>query len=207
MPDVVKHAWTHRPKAQGGTDPIEITVTGGGGLPVANMSEGENSRTTGSKLKMTYGQMWTNDTAVFGYSNVTSGKAKYMTLKEDGVYRAVFQLGWVNTFEFTLGDNPSIAPATEQSGVDGDLVPALDDYFDTAGAEGVWNSQRSTEMVNNYHVLTCEVVFSFIASMFGETPMKVGCSLYTDNSRTADFKSQISVVRLSPDVMSEVTIT
>lgn len=24
MPDVVKHAWTHRPRSQGGTDPIEI---------------------------------------------------------------------------------------------------------------------------------------------------------------------------------------
>lgn len=24
MPDVVKHAWTHRPRSQGGTDPIEV---------------------------------------------------------------------------------------------------------------------------------------------------------------------------------------
>ena len=28
MPDVVKHAWTHRPRAQGGTDPIEIPTAG-----------------------------------------------------------------------------------------------------------------------------------------------------------------------------------
>lgn len=203
MPDVPKHAWTH---LADGSDPLDIPA-GGSGLAVANMSEGENTRTTGSKLKMTYSQMWTNDDTVFGYSNVISGKAKYMTISEDGVYRAVFQLGWNNGFSFTAGDNPAIAPATEQGGVDGDLVPAMDDYFDTAGAEGIWNAQNTADTISGYHILTCEVVFSFIAANFGETPLKVGCSLYSNNSRTADFKSQFSVVQLSKNPMEEVNIT
>lgn len=32
MPDVPKHAWTHRPRAQGGTDPIAFEVAAGGGI-------------------------------------------------------------------------------------------------------------------------------------------------------------------------------
>lgn len=31
MPDVVKHAWTHRPRSEGGTDPIEVAAAGGAG--------------------------------------------------------------------------------------------------------------------------------------------------------------------------------
>lgn len=32
MPDVPKHAWTHRPRSQGGTDPLEIVLPDGAGI-------------------------------------------------------------------------------------------------------------------------------------------------------------------------------
>lgn len=200
MPDVVKHAWTHRPRSQGGTDPIEVP----GATPMAQMSEGQNSRTTGSKLIMTFGFMWTNDTSVFGYSDVTSSKARFLTIAEDGIYRADFQLGWDT--DFTAGDQPAIVPLTEQGGVTGDLVPALDIYWFNAGSVGIWN-QQITAAEMDHHSLFCSVVFQYEAAMFGETPLGVGLGLYTNNSRTKQFSAQMSVEQITTSLMSSVTIT
>lgn len=41
MPDVDYHGWTHRPKAQGGTDPVEVDVSGEVAFPVVHSVQGD----------------------------------------------------------------------------------------------------------------------------------------------------------------------
>lgn len=200
MPDVAKHAWTHRPKSEGGTDPISIPALTP--VPAAIMVEGLNSRSTGSKLYMTFGGFYTNDTGVFGYSDVTSTKAKFMTILEDGFYRAEGNIFW-NT-DFTAGDQPRVTFSTNQSSVDGDLIPGLDVYYEDESA--IWNEQISADDMD-HHRLRITAIFNVDLALWGEAAMKIGMAIYSNNSRTKNFGASLAVYRISTQTLSEVTIT
>jgi hypothetical protein len=200
MPDVPKHAWTHRSKALGGTDPLTIPALIP--VPAAIMTEGMTSRSTGSKLYMTMGGFYTNDTTVFGYSDVTSTKAKFLTISENGVYRAEGVMLWNS--DFTAGDQPRVVFSTNQGSVDGDLVPGLDVYFETEA--GIWNEQISADDMDHWK-LWISAVFNVDLALWGETPLKLGLALYSNNSRTKNFGAQLAVYRVSTELMTEVTIT
>jgi hypothetical protein len=43
--------------------------------------------------------------------------------------------------------------------------------------------------------------------LWGETPLKLGLALYSNNSRTKNFGAQLAVYRVSTELMAEVTIT
>lgn len=207
MPDVVKHAWTHRPRSQGGTDPIEVGESAP--TPVGIMTLGDRSIATGTKLYIPMDLFWTNDPATFGYADVTSASAKFMTIGTPGVYRAVGIIGWDNSAAgFTAGDEPLFAFSTEFGGVDGDLVPGLNEYLttDTRGFEGPWNSQMETDSVTNHSVMG-EVIFNFSEDNWGETPMRVGLSIYSNNSRTLTFFAQLAIYRLSTELVDFVAIS
>lgn len=203
MPDVVKHGWTHRPRSEGGTDPIELPEASA--VPCAVVSEGLNSRTTGAKLYMTFGFMWRNAAAasVFGYSNVTGGKAKFLTVAEDGVYRAFGKMFW--STDFTAGDQPRLVFSTNQSGADGDLINGLDVYYDE-DQSGIWNEQISADDMD-HHTVRTTALFNYDAALWGETPLKIGLALYSNNSRTKSFGMQMGIYRLTTDQMAAVTIT
>jgi hypothetical protein len=173
-------------------------------VPVGIMSEGQNSRATGSKLLMTFGLFSTNDTSVFGYSNVTSSKARFMTVAEDGIYRIDYQINWNS--DFTAGDQPAIVALTEQGGVTGDLIPAMDRYWSIEGSQGIWNQQITAAEMDHWNLFGTAVI-QYEAAMFGETPLKIGVGLYSNNSRTMGFGAQLSCYRVSTALMSDVTIT
>lgn len=82
MPDVVKHAWTHRPKGRGGTDPIPFE------LPYCYGSDNAagQSVTATSELTFSVGPtlVRTNDSSVFRFD--TSDPEGILVIK-DGVYR------------------------------------------------------------------------------------------------------------------------
>lgn len=202
MPDVVKHAWTHRPRAQGGTDPIEVEASA---TPSAVMLDGFTSRTTGSKLYMTFGLFYRNAAAsgVFGYSNVTGSKAKFLTISENGIYVAWGNMGWNS--DFTAGDQPRIVFSTNQLGADGDLVPGLDVTYNEEQS-GIWNEQISADDMD-HHTLRTMAMFNVDLSLWGETPMKIGLALYSNNSRTKSFFGQMGIYRVTTDLMAQVTIT
>lgn len=204
MPDVVKHAWTHRPRSEGGTDPIEIPSASA--VPVGMMVSGSTSRTTGSKLYVPMDLFYTNDPAVFGYADVTAGEAKFMSIGSPGVYRAVGWIGW--TSDFTAGDDPHFVFSTEFGGVDGDLVPGLNEYFDSSSSsvDAIWNRQLGTETLD-LHGVGGEVIFNFSEANWGETPIKIGVAVYSDVSRTLTFSAQLAVYRVSTELVEQVTIT
>ena len=199
MPDVPKHAWTHRPKAQGGTDPIPTEVAP---TPVGIMLSGQTSRTTSSKLYIPMDLFWTNNTAVFGYADVTAAAAKFMTISEPGVYRAVGHIGTPTGSPFTVGDNPQFVFSTEFGGVDGDLVPGLNEYYDdcSTSVEGIWNSLFTAEAIE-HRGMRGEVIFNFSEANWGESPIKIGVAVYSDNSRTLPFFAQLAVYQVSTALM------
>lgn len=207
MPDVVKHAWTHRPRAQGGTDPIESDSV----VPVGMMNGFESSIATGSKLYFPMNTFYTNDSTVYGYADVTSSKAKFMTISAPGVYRAAGYIGWTNaSADFVVGDNPHFVFSTQNVafGTDGDLIPGLNEYHstDSSAIDAIWNVQREAAGVD-YHSLGGEVIFNFSEANYGETPLHIGVALYSDNSRTKAFFASLAVFRVSTELVAQVTIT
>ena len=206
MPDVVKHAWTHRPRDQGGTDPLPTVTTTP--VPVGIMASGETSRTTGTKLYIPMDLFYTNDPDVFGYADVTGATAKFMSIAAPGVYRAVGHIGAQTGDVFTVGDNPQFVFSTEFGGVDGDLVPGLNEYYDNSSSsvEGIWNSQFTTAAVAQAGMMG-EVIFNFSEDNWGESPLKIGVALYSDNSRTLDFFAQLAVYQVSTALVEQVAIT
>lgn len=210
MPDVPKHAWTHRPRSEGGTDPIVFPESAGGFTPVGMMIAGETSRASGTKLYVPMDLFWTNDTSVFGYADVTSGAAKFMSIASPGVYRAVGWISWgpFSGTDFTAGDNPHFVFSTEFGGVDGDLVPGLNEYFDSSSSsvDAIWNRQLSGDELQ-MHGIGGEVIFNFSEDNWGESPIKIGVALYSDNSRTLPFSAQLAVYRISTELVEFVAIT
>lgn len=59
MPDVVKHAWTHRPKSQGGTDPMPINLSV---CQASNLSVSQSITTTD---ELDFQSVKTNDRDTF----------------------------------------------------------------------------------------------------------------------------------------------
>lgn len=188
--------------APGGPDPIDFPASA---APAAVMLEGMNSRLTGSKLYMTFGLFYRNAAAagVFGYSDVTASKAKFLTIAEDGIYFAQGNMLWNS--DFTLGDTPRIVFSTNQGGADGDLVPGLDVAY-TEEQSGIWNEQISADDMD-HHTLRTSALFNVDLALWGETPMKVGLALYSNNSRTKNFGAQLGIWRVTTDLMAQVTIT
>lgn len=172
-----------------------------GGLPSAMLLEGQNSRASGVLLNMTYGSFYRNDTS-FSYSDVTGGKAQYMTLSEEGLYRGEFIFHWDT--DWTAGDYPFMEPAAKQGGANTALTSTISIYSEDTdlyiGAEQI----TAAEM--DHHLIKATVYWVFTVANFGESTMAVGCNLRATNSRTKNFGSSVTVVRLG-DALSQVTIT
>jgi hypothetical protein len=89
MPDVAKHAHTHRPRSEGGTDPIPSS---GGFTPTwATVTQFSESITKASGYyRPRFKYLATNDTGIFGNSAVSSSRFNYLTISEGGYYIAHF---------------------------------------------------------------------------------------------------------------------
>jgi hypothetical protein len=93
MPRVVKHAWTHRPRSQGGTDPIEV---GGGDLPWIRLKRlsGTNQTVPDSGTTadtVLFDTVVNNYPATFDTSNF-GGQPSIINILEGGLYIATVRL-------------------------------------------------------------------------------------------------------------------
>lgn len=72
MSNVPYHAWTHRPKAQGGTDPIQVpSASYARASRIWPADDALELTTPGTLTPIPFTQMWTNNTAVFGKDDGT----------------------------------------------------------------------------------------------------------------------------------------
>lgn len=111
MPDVVKHAWTHRPKALGGTDPIELE---GGDLPWIRLKLLESSLTNepdDDPPAIPFDTVVNGYTDVFDTTNV-GGTDNAVVILQDGLYSVLYRL-YLDSF-------PDEHFATQLNGIDWD---------------------------------------------------------------------------------------
>jgi hypothetical protein len=91
------HGWTHRPKAQGGTDPIEFPDAGSISWAKAWMSSTSISNAS-SYFRPRFQFLATNDTALFELASISSNAADYLQINGPGYYElligVVTSAGW-----------------------------------------------------------------------------------------------------------------
>jgi hypothetical protein len=104
MPDVVKHGWTHRPRSEGGTDPIPAAA---GGLKWCTTFASAASITPSSgDYFFTHTDLYTNDTAAFEFADISAGRATWLQINTYGYYTCKFTASqatnWDNAFYTTI---------------------------------------------------------------------------------------------------------
>lgn len=166
------------------------------------MVEGQTSRSATGNLNMTFGSFWRNDTT-FGYSDVASGKAKYLTIGEEGFYKASFYITWNS--DWSVGDQPYIEPSCKLGGVNSPLVGlGTAAYWDDT-QQIVYGEQFTTAELD-HHQLAATVWFDYTVADTGENPLGIGVNIRSSLSATKNFGAGLVVVRLGDNV-SAVTIT
>lgn len=115
MPDVVKHGWTHRPRSQGGTDPIEV-ASGSDPIWAAATSGPVSCSDVANVYQLTFSSVYEspNASGAFEAADVTAGRADWLQLNEPGFYEAHFNIQKAGGFPDTNGG--FIYPIFELSG-------------------------------------------------------------------------------------------
>ncbi len=203
------HGWTHRPKAQGGTDPIEFPEAGDLNWATAVMFQTSTAKST-SWYYAGFTEMGTNDTDVFTLENITSSKARYLGINAGGLYHCWFSM-------ITSGSTG----ADQDWGVN---YAALEPIFEEGGSPTVLNSETDSaadfegtfyDVANEQFVAEQPASqprhrgkFQFMAlhydppdpdvGNFGfEVPFKLGVRMLTDQTGSIVFGAQIHVVRVA----------
>lgn len=203
MPDVPKHAWTHRPKAQGGTDPIEVS---GGFTPSwATVTQFADLITkAGGYYRARFVTLATNDTSNYDNSAVTSGRFDYLLINDPGYYICHFGIVtgastdvWgANDTELQLVfDNGGDQQFNTGSGY-GDFTNSDysrtqwqhedDSFTDPDGYRGLWQTYTF-----HYDPANPESDLDFTA------PLGLGVRAMSDKTADTEFVAQIHVHRIS----------
>lgn len=206
MPAPDYHAWTHRPKALGGTDPIEMPT--GGGLPCAIGDDGNISRATNQALPMHF-ISW-ND-PMFGYAVVSGSSpnktAKYITCPP-GHYQLDCVVFW-GFGDFPGGSFPYIQPWCyfPSGGGSEDVVANTLDVRSLDDTQGIIYGEQFTTAELDHHALASTQIFSWDTAMTGETTMGFGVALReSSGGGNRSWGGMVSLVRLG-EVVVEQTIT
>lgn len=197
MPDVPKHAWTHRPRSQGGTDPLVIEA--GDMKWCTTFASAQSITPVSGDFFFGHTDLYTNDTGAFSLVDVTAGRAFYLQLSLPGYYTCKFTAGqasaWDNSFYTT------ITPMFEFVGTDADLIV---------------NSGDADFPLNNFHndaeLLVGETAHKRLwqetsfhwdpdnpqSDLDGENPLKITFRVETVGETAAKtIQAQMFVVRIS----------
>jgi hypothetical protein len=201
MPDVVKHAWTHRPRAQGGTDPIEIPT--GTGPISATAASPLTTYTHAGLTRVDFTTLYR--TAGSGYAPQGGDPTdfQFINLPEDGFYLADFVVFWDEGDEFDPSDNPHIVATCHFAGTPDQLVASV-------GAEA-WDNEQGWiggEQISadelNHNALVSRFWFNYTAVDF-DPSFGIGVSLLSGvGSRSMDIGGKVAVTRLG-DALEEAT--
>jgi hypothetical protein len=121
MPDVVKHAWTHRPKSQGGTDPIAGGFTPEWAHAYASAMDVPDA---GATYDFTFSDLYSNSASIYEAVDITASRAEYIAIHEAGYYQAAFGI-YHNTSTFGTGSVSFIQPSFELGGIRASIINNL----------------------------------------------------------------------------------
>jgi hypothetical protein len=191
MPAAPYHGWTHRPAAQGGTDPIPGLGTAI--IPFAGAFDGLTSQSFTDPWVPDFDTFLTNDATTFSYENTSGSPAKfrYIGINQDGLYLATFRGEWVTDFT----DQVYVQPQCESSGSPDSLINF---------ATWVWTPDYNTPVQEQFiaaewdhHAVVSTVYFTHEAADDGENPLKIGLRLVLNGaSGTKQLGANMTVMRL-----------
>jgi len=202
------HGRTHLP---GGTDPIDFTS----GLPVGVAGlNGTSQATPGTSntLTLAFIDAYWNDDTVFGYAEVsgtTTKRAKYLTVKQSGVYQVHSMVAWGGSVIDPTTDEPFIETVVWfPSGSTEDTL--INTFGNGAGSwmqedvNPITTTQRNTDE-GDYQALFSVNTVNLDLTEQGETEFGFGVAIGTANVVTRFFDPYLTVIRLG-DLMVEQTI-
>jgi hypothetical protein len=199
MPDVVKHAWTHRPRSQGGTDPIQIDT--GGTTWATTFGSGTAITHVSNDYWIPLHQMWTNDSAGFELTGISGSDADYLQINNPGYYTIECLVtrsgGFLDNFT-----RPRVEVLFDLSGGFASMVPNMGPA-DFPGAYLVPVSELENGSTD-YGALYTRAAFHWdpaspdAGDLSDQDPLKVTCNLTTTASTaTLNLLSQMLVKRIA----------
>ena len=162
------HAWTHRPKAQGGTDPIAVAA---GPISAIAMAGQRSQSMSGNLLNLYWDIISTNDPS-FGYSDVVSSRARWVTISTEGMYVAQFVANWDS--DFSASDFPFLRPMCLLAGTPNALLSTTSTFSADAGAI---NTEQFTTAEMDHHAVSMTIWFEFDAADWGEATPGIGLQI------------------------------
>lgn len=188
-----KHGRDHAP---GGEDPIPTTG------PISALAQAfARSQTCTGNMPLDFDSFYRNHEA-YGYSDVTSGRARYVTLSRAGWYLYHGVIFWDT--DWTAGDFPYIEPSAEVGGSATTLIGVSGiDWDDT---QGIIYGQQFIASEMDHHSLAATVLFNFDPAAVGFSSIGVGVNVRSGSTRTKAFGGHIALTWLG-DALEEVTIT
>lgn len=194
MPDVPKHGWTHRPRSQGGTDPIEIE-SAGGGCPWATATMFQASISdSGGYYRAVFDTMATNSPSTYELNTDAWG----VEIQVYGYYRAIF--GVDNSTIGAWGANDTmLEPIVEITGTPTEFDTVSDLYSDWNIMQASRsNEQRSTDVAYNalFQIVTFNYESGVGNGLGDESPLKLGLRVLTGQTGAKSISAQIHVERL-----------
>lgn len=183
--------------------PAPPASTGGAdNISALGIAYGRSQTATGS-LKLEFDEFWQND-ASFGYTQVTSSRAKYITISEEGWYEVHCTVFWNTDFSGT--DFPYIQPScwfVTGSFADVLVNSASPNWNDT---NGIIYGEQFTTAEYDHHALSALVQFQFDATALGTTVFGLGINLNTSGgSFTKNYGGAISVTRIG-ELLTQTSI-
>lgn len=194
----VPYARHGRRHASGGEDPIP----GLGGGPISALGiAGARSQSATGNLPLDFDDIYTND-ASFGYEVVTSGRARYITISQEGWYRYDAHIFWDTDWGAT--DFPYIESSCYVLGSPDTLATAAAEFW---SGEGGWiGGEQFTAAEADHHQLISTMYFNFTAADFGDSVIGIGVNVRSSGSATKNFGGGVALTRLG-DTLTPLTIT
>jgi hypothetical protein len=192
------HGWTHRPKAQGGTDPIPVES---GSLKWCHAFAGAQSITPSSgDYFFTWNHLYASDSDTFEVSDVTAGRGDWIQINTPGYYIWKVRAGGGSVW-----DNGFYTKITTMFNMTG--VGAADFVVNSGDAD--WGGDEfnsSSEMFSGetaHKVLYEENAFNWDpanpqSDMDDENPLKVSMRVETVGATTAKtLQAEMLIVRIA----------
>ena len=171
------HGWTHRPKSEGGTDPIPIAAASDLSWALAGASQVAVAD-AGAFYSFTFDSLYSNSTTDFESANVTTGRAAWIQINTPGYYEMQASILKPTAFDNTF--HQWIEPTFESGGSVAAIQPnqGVADYigmFQTQGFEVLVGETAHTGLYTN-------LTFNWNpddpnSDMDFENPLKVGLDL------------------------------
>ena len=194
------HGWTHRPAAEGGTDPIPVAAAGD--LAWAYASGLKSGTPTSGKYVPTWSGLRTNTDGFVEGASITGGAATWIQLNEAGYYliRAGAYLQSVGTFD--TARETELVITYNEVGIGAIRIQNATGLGETGSMWSDSSMQRTGE-VGGLGLFT-SVTFNYNpddpdSDLDFASPLQLSVSIDTDGADTAsrDIGAEIFLLRLA----------